>query len=128
MANATFQSLVNQAIGAWQQAGLNAQETALLQNASYSVGTLGNDLLGETSGNNVVIDGTAQGHGWSESATPQAGKMDLLTTLEHEMGHVLGLPDQSSQPSDLMYDSLLPGVRKAPSTQDIDAVFASMGQ
>ena len=43
------------------------------------------------------------------------------------MGHVLGLPDQETQASDLMYDALLPGVRKMPTTQDVDAVFAALG-
>ena len=99
-----------------------------LENVNYTIGTLGNGLLGETSGNQVIIDATAQGNGWSESATPQTGQMDLFTTLEHEMGHLLGLPDQSGDAGDLMFDSLLPGIRKTPSTQDVDAVFAAMGR
>jgi hypothetical protein len=70
-----------------------------------------------------LIDATAQGHGWSETASPQPGRMDLFTGLEHEMGHVLGLPDQTTQPGDIMYESLLPGVRKTPNAQDVDAVF-----
>jgi streptogramin lyase len=122
--NAQFVAVINQAIAAWEQAGITPQQTAQLENAHYSIGTLNNGLLGETNGNNIVIDATAQGHGWSESATPQPGQMDLFTTLEHEMGHVLGLPDQTTQPSDLMFESLLPGVRKTPTTQDVDAVFA----
>ena len=52
--------------------------------------------------------------------------MDLFTTLEHEMGHVLGLPDQTTAPSDLMFDSLQTGVHKTPSAADVDAVFAGM--
>jgi hypothetical protein len=43
--------------------------------------------------------------------------------VEHELGHVLGLPDQNTQPADLMFASLPPGVRKTPTTQDVDAVF-----
>jgi hypothetical protein len=44
------------------------------------------------------------------------------------MGHALGLGEGTTdQPSDLMYESLLAGVRKAPTGQDVDAVFASLG-
>ena len=125
--DALFVSTINQAIAAWQQAGLDPQDVARLQNVHYSVASLNNGLLGETSGNNITIDATAQGHGWSESATPQAGQMDLFTALTHEMGHELGLADQSTQSSDLMFQSLLPGVRKTPSTQNVDAAFASLG-
>jgi Domain of unknown function (DUF4394) len=127
-ANATFVSTIDQAIEAWQQAGLSPQLVSRLENVNYTIGTLGNGLLGETSGNTITIDATAQGHGWSESATPQPGQMDLFTALEHEMGHILGLPDQSTASSDLMFESLLPGVRKTPTTQDVDAVFAAMSR
>ena len=55
--------------------------------------------------------------------------MDLLTVVEHELGHVLGLSDidPSSQPNDLMATTLPPGVRRQPTTQDQDALFASLG-
>ncbi len=122
--DANFTATVNQAILAWEQAGITPQQVTRLENANYSIGTLNGGLLAETSGNNVLIDATAQGNGWSESATPQPGQMDLFTALEHEMGHLLGLPDQTTQSNDLMFESLLPGVRKTPTTQDVDAVFA----
>ncbi len=124
--DATFVSTVDQAVVAWQQAGLPAQLVSHLENVNYSIGTLTGGLLGETSGNNIVIDATAQGHGWSENATPQPGQMDLFTVLSHEMGHELGLPDQTTNASDLMFESLLPGLRKTPNTQDMDLVFATL--
>jgi hypothetical protein len=42
--------------------------------------------------------------------------MDLLTTILHEEGHVLGLPDldPSLNPADVMTAALPPGVRHLP--------------
>ena len=127
-ADATFAAIVNDAILSWQQAGISSSLVSRLENVNYSVATLGNGVLGETVGNNIVIDSTAAGYGWSESAAPQAGHMDLFTTLDHEMGHILGLPDQTTNANDLMYEWLSTGVRKTPSTQDVDAAFAAMGR
>ena len=42
--------------------------------------------------------------------------------MEHELGHILGLPDQAAG-DDLMAEYLAPGVRRTPSAEDIDAVF-----
>jgi hypothetical protein len=126
--DATFLAAEDQAIAGWQQAGLDPADVARLQGVNYDVATLGGTLLGETAGDNITLDATAAGHGWSESTTPQPGRMDLETALAHEMGHVLSLPDQTAQPDDVMFESLMPGVRKAPTTQDVDAVFAAMGR
>jgi hypothetical protein len=42
------------------------------------------------------------------------------------LGHVLGLPDTSNL-DDVMGNTLTPGTRHLPNTQDVDAVFAQMG-
>ena len=51
--------------------------------------------------------------------------MDLLTVVEHELGHVAGLGDLDSSPYDLMSDTLTKGVRRKVGVADIDAVFAT---
>src|SRR5262249_53368909 len=44
------------------------------------------------------------------------GRMDLLTVVEHELGHVLGLDDLDPQavPHDLLTTPLAPGVPRLP--------------
>lgn len=70
-------------------------------------------MLGEAKGQSITLDPTAGGHGWFVDPTPSQneeflptsdpnewiarpgsaaeGKMDMLTVLPHEYGHVLGL-------------------------------------
>src|SRR5262249_10303470 len=59
----------------------------------------------------------AAGWGWftdaSPGATPAAGRMDLLTVVEHELGHVLfGVQDGTG----LMEATLAPGIRLFPAS------------
>jgi hypothetical protein len=53
----------------------------------------------------------------------------LVDRGEHELGRELGLSDinSKSNPSDLMAATLAPGVRRQPTTQEFDALFASLG-
>src|SRR5262249_10934596 len=121
-ADANFTAAVNQTIALWAGAGLDPASVARLRQMSYSVADLGGATLGLSAGNSIVLDATAAGHGWSTSGEPD--KMDLSTALAHEMGHTLGL-DHSADPGDVMFESLLPGMHKAPTQQDVDALFAA---
>ena len=89
--------------------------------------------LGETAGNFVFLDSTAAGHSWFIDPTPAvdeefarlgsdgqltavdaraADKIDLLTVIEHELGHLAGLPDLDAALDDLMSSTLPTGVRR----------------
>jgi len=62
---------------------------------------------------------------YADPTSAAAGRMDLLTTFMHEMGHVLGL-DSNFDPAhqnDLMYAWLQTGDRHTA----VDAIFASYG-
>jgi hypothetical protein len=68
------------------------------------------------------------GYGWSiGTSSPATGEMDLLTVVMHELGHVLGLPDDSDLTSagDLMDETLATGTRRLPSAADVAAAEAS---
>ena len=53
--------------------------------------------------------------------------MDLLTTVLHEIGHVLGFDDDYSAPDsdDLMNGWLWPGVRRGLTEGQRDCLFAN---
>ncbi len=143
LTEAQLEPVLQQAISALVADGANA---AQLESAQVQIGTLDDSLVGETVGDQITLDATADGWGWNTDtsnadfttsglnglqATPgsvAASQIDLLTVVEHELGHELGLPDVDplSHPSDLMAATLAPGVRRQPATQDLDALFASL--
>ena len=55
-------------------------------------------------------------------------RMDLLTVVEHELGHAAGLRDLDPSLADLMSSSLGQGIRRQVSASDVDAVFAGVPQ
>ena len=73
----------------------------------------------------MLIDINAAEYGWFIDETPQddtefaiysdlSNQMDLLTVVMHELGHVFGLEDLTSEAdrTDLMFDTLSVGVRR----------------
>jgi len=90
--------------------------------------------LGYTFDNTITLDNNAAGHGWFVDRTPHqdqefheysksnvsglayinseaSGRMDLLTVVSHEIGHILGFKHGEF---DLMDDTLEAGVRITP--------------
>ncbi len=132
--------VAQEAVALWASSGLSAAQVAQLQTVQYVISTLPDGVLGLTVlGSSVVtLDATAAGYGWYVDASlvgatafgtvvapqelqagpdsPAFARMDLLTVVEHELGHVLGLEDLDPQavPHDLMTTTLATGVRRLP--------------
>jgi hypothetical protein len=102
------------------------------------VADLPEDLLGlaSSSTNTIWLDVDAAGHGWYLDATPEedeefgaesdeavADRMDALSVLFHELGHLQGQADVDAllHPDDPMADLLAAGVRTASGPADIAA-------
>ncbi len=139
-------SVVAAAIAEWAAAGATASQLAALHATTFSIADLSGSIIGdETSPAHITIDTDAAGHGWFVDPTPAdnsefthalnpagtdlltdpsnaaAGHLDLLTTVTHELGHVLGLADKTdaSAVNDLMYVSLVDGERRVPDAADV---------
>jgi hypothetical protein len=132
---------------------LGADAAVAVQGVTVEVADLPGDIVGAVDGQTVVIDVDAAGHGWyvdatpaddtefvrsgdsqllfAESGSPAAGRVDLLTVVMHELGHVLGLDHTTSG---IMADALLLGTRRLPAgdfselLSEIDEVDDPVGQ
>jgi hypothetical protein len=133
---------VQAALTRLHEAGASDAVLGRLGPAHAQVGDLPGAELGQAwpASGAVLLDGDAAGHGWFVDPTPltdeefdasgqalaggpAAGRMDLLTAVLHELGHLAGLPDVSAatDPADLMGEQLGAGVRR---TAVLDQVFA----
>jgi hypothetical protein len=131
-------SIVAAAIERWTSTGLTAGQIGILRGIKFDVTDLGGAYLGESSNTHVQIDRNAGGKGWyigadsssdslfsravsatrryTDPSSAPAGHLDLLTAIEHEMGHKLGLDDSYSEKdrNNLMYGYLTVGERRLP--------------
>jgi hypothetical protein len=127
----------------WMAAGLSQQDLARFDNTFFAIVDLPDGYLGLASFPNIVIDAHADGYGWFIDPTPlddaefgnrvfpthayaapssaAAGRPDLLTTVMHEMGHMLGIPDDydAGNEDNLMYGFLMLGERRLPARRNI---------
>jgi hypothetical protein len=138
LTGAQLQHIVEAAIERWAESPLLHGDDSILRQATFVVADLPGRMMGQTIGDSILIDPTAAGYGWFVDATPlndsefanriaptelaaastipPAGRMDLLTVVMHELGHVLGFNDvtTTSHPYDLMATDLAPGIRRLP--------------
>ena len=117
----------------------------LLGSSAYSIviADLPGLLLGQASRNTITLDIDAAGYGWFIDTTPwedsefdpqyaanhdgelspAEGRVDLLTVVMHEMGHLLGM-EHAEDEDDFMHETLPIGTRRTMTSQLADAVFA----
>ena len=121
-------AVVEQAVGIWAGTGLSPAQVALLRATPVAIANLdAQGYLGLTTPERILIDDDGVGLGWDTGRSgiwtldiwTSRPSYDLLTTVLHEMGHVLGQADDADD--DLMGAILQPGERHVP---DVDSVFA----
>lgn len=131
-------SLLPTALARWQAAGV---DTSLFSALNIRIGNLGGTTLGLASGNTIWLDDNAAGWGWFVDSTPgndsefvlpgnqgERNRMDLLTVVMHELGHLLG---HGHDEEGVMAETLAAGVRRTGPEHDAvapaDQVFGQSG-
>ena len=112
---------VDEAVARWVAAGIAAEQVEALRAVRVEVANLTADTLGFSVPGVVWLDADAAGWGWFVDATPEEdsefttpgdqgeqNRMDLLTVLMHELGHVLG---HDHDEGGVMAETLAPGQR-----------------
>jgi hypothetical protein len=81
------------AVALAEAAWIRLRPNADFSGVSFSIGDLDGALLGVTAGRSITIDSDAAGWGWRLPLAAGASSMrvDLVTVVMHELGHVLGL-------------------------------------
>ena len=128
---------------------------ARLNQASFAISDLPQGWAARTQGSAITFDASGAGWGWFVDTSPQAhseftpaspdavqqalladyqaspgsaaeGKLDLLTVLIHELGHVLGvpMPQGADNAGHAMSQYLAPGQRRLPDAVDIAALLS----
>jgi len=125
--------LLTTALARWEAAGV---DTSSLQGIDARVADLGGRILGRAENGVIWLDDNAAGWGWfadpasrDDSEFSQRGnqgernRMDLLTVLTHEVGHLLGADRDAGG---VMQGALEAGVRRtvgAATTTDLPTLF-----
>jgi hypothetical protein len=95
-----LQPILDEAIARWDDEGGNTERLA---NIKVRIANLPGRTLAKVRGNTIWIDSKAAGWGWFVDPTPsddseftmpgdqgEQNRMDLLSVLMHEVGHMLG--------------------------------------
>ncbi|MBL8826784.1 MAG: tandem-95 repeat protein, partial [Planctomycetaceae bacterium] len=146
---AQLRPIVQTAIRRWSALGLTPAQVAQLQSTTYVVANIGlaRELGQAASGKVITIDDNAAGFGWFVDKTPRDDKeftkvisksqrvapgmtrMDLLTVVMHEMGHILGLPDiDDDRSTGVMTDVIDAGTRRVATQADLKALAFYLNQ
>lgn len=127
--------IVTEAVSLWTDAlGLDSSALGYLDGVTVTFGALPEGMIGMTVGDLVVIDRDAAGWGWFVDPTPEDShefapstdpvtfgissenpafaRMDLLTTVLHELGNAMGFPETVGP--DVMGMTLPAGTRRLP--------------
>jgi hypothetical protein len=143
LSQADLDQMVQAAIHRWELAGATPEQIAAMQAVSVTVSDIAGLAVGDSTPGHILVSSTGAGYGWFVDATPDDdsefsgtgtdltaepgtlpyGHVDLLTVIEHELGHQIGLLDDynSADAADLMYGFVNTSERRIAAHSDVAA-------
>jgi cyclophilin family peptidyl-prolyl cis-trans isomerase len=129
-----LQPIIRAALARWKSAGMDAATLARLSQVQFVISDLPGAELGKAVGNQIYIDRNAARNGWFVDVTPNLDEeyllsqskqkkaidpralkhIDLLTVVEHELGHLAGFDDLDAMAENIMSGVLKTGIRRTP--------------
>jgi hypothetical protein len=140
---AQLDAITAEAVDRWSE-GLNLDIRAqgMLSRVSFEIVDFSDLTLGRALEGSILIDADGAGYGWyidetpaddlefglklsdleltAAEASPAFGRMDLLTVVMHELGHVLGFEDLDPSAGVLMSGTLDSGIRRLPGRDGLE--------
>ena len=128
-----------------QASRLTNSQLEVLEQVQVQIADLDGARLGEATNTTITLDVSAAGHGWFIDTTPEdnsefsknsdhellalndspaADRMDLLTVVMHELGHLIGY-EHADDSSDLMAETLELGTRRELDIETLDRLLGS---
>jgi PAS domain-containing protein len=141
-------AIVDAAVSRWSSAGLPADRVGALSRVNIVLADLPGRQLGLAARDAIYLDWDAAGHGWFVDPTPGADeefapagprgqlaaldpravdRIDLVSVVAHELGHVLGLEDRAAD-GGLMAGTLGTGVRRMPSSREVESALSVLDE
>jgi uncharacterized repeat protein (TIGR01451 family) len=127
-----LQPIWTEALARWAKAGATPAQVSPLAQVTVQIVSLPPGILARTGPDTIWISRDAAGYGWFIDPTPSdngefngrpasaaQNRMDLLTVVAHEMGHLVLQMEESAEPNDVMTEALPVGVRRMPTPHDL---------
>jgi hypothetical protein len=143
LTQAQLDTMVAAAIDRWAAAGATPEQIAAMKAVSVTVADIAGLQVGDSTPGHILVSSSGGGYGWFLDATPDDdvefsgsgtalnaepgtlpyGHVDLLTVIEHELGHQIGVEDDYNplDKADLMYGFIDPGERRLAGANDVAA-------
>jgi hypothetical protein len=134
---AQLEPVVTEALVRWEAAGATPAQMNRLAPYTLQITQLPSGVLAMTGPGVIWISPDAAGHGWFIDPTPAddveftvgmignpsdnaaQNRMDLVSVLAHEMGHIILAMGESAEANDVMTEALPEGVRRMPTPHDL---------
>lgn len=147
LAVADLGPIIQEAIAVFASRSVDVQRLTEMASASFVVQDLPGDILGMTDKDVVYLDRDAARRGWFIDLTPDIDeefqpttgsvefeaimpstihRIDLLTVVCHELGHIVGLRDLAFNAENFMAKNVKTGERRLPTVLDLVDLLPSL--